>query len=541
MQRGSFLVSEVVRHSPHSIVPWADRIVENWWSWEKQFFHIFQRSERDLEIQHQKLADRWKSGVWLGIETPQKPRSMTTDDATDPRVVPEVHEQENPNEEANENDDESGETPDKPDDEDHEVEGETLPEPDTAATSSSSRGEKRTETQENMFVKRRLMAKSPKRPITLVPPPEDPVKRRLLKKTDMRNDELIMNVDEHLVNVVNMLTKDENMPKADSNEDNEMPELTVLDDYEEMMKGKQKELNSLKEMGTMIVVKRSEAVGKRTIQTRWVDREKDGRVKSRLVLKDYNRCQGRTQPEMFSPTPSTLSLKTMLAASSHDRNNDLESNHITVSIDVHTAFLHADVDQDLFAEPPEPDEWYDAGLKEDEVWKLNKALYGYRKAPKMWHQHLVSVLESLNYHPLLTDPSCFRNDETNTNIFVHVDDGLMFGPKSEVLKLVELLSNQVLMRITGRMEKTGDKIYFLGRVIERTARGYSVEANPKYIRNVINVLGLEEAKPVMTPSVKRTPTTESLVELEGKNEQCTEQLWENCCTCARSEQTSCTA
>ena len=66
------------------------------------------------------------------------------------------------------------------------------------------------------------------------------------------------------------------------------------------------------------------------------------------------------------------------------------------------------------------------------------------------------------------------------------------------------------------MEKTGDKFYFLGRVIERTARGYSVEANPKYIRNVINVLGLEEAKPVMTPSVKRTPTTESLVELEGE-------------------------
>ena len=57
------------------------------------------------------------------------------------------------NEEANENDDESGEIPDKPDDEDHEMEEETLPEPDTAATSSSSRGEKRTETQENVFVK----------------------------------------------------------------------------------------------------------------------------------------------------------------------------------------------------------------------------------------------------------------------------------------------------------------------------------------------------------------------------------------------------
>ena len=148
-----------------------------------------------------------------------------------------------------------------------------------------------------------------------------------------------------------------------------------------------------------------------------------------------------TAQDVFTNTVNVVSEND--AASSHDRHNDPESNHITVSIDVHTAFLHADVDQDLFAEPPEPDEWYDAGLKEDEVWKLNKALYGYRKAPKLWHQHLVSVLESLNYHPLLTDPSCFRNDETNTNIFVHVDDGLMFGPKNEVLKLVELLSKQV--------------------------------------------------------------------------------------------------
>ena len=63
--------------------------------------------------------------------------------------------------------------------------------------------------------------------------------------------------------------------------------------------------------------------------------------------------------------------------------HDQESNHITISIDVHTAFLHADVDHDVFAEPPEPDKWYDAGLKEDELWKLNKALYGCRKSAKI--------------------------------------------------------------------------------------------------------------------------------------------------------------
>ena len=75
--------------------------------------------------------------------------------------------------------------------------------------------------------------------------------------------------------------------------------------------------------------------------------------------------RAHTARDVFTNTVDVV-LKTMLAASSHDRNNDPESNHITISIDVHTAFLHADVDQDLFAEPPEPDEWYDAGLKEDE-------------------------------------------------------------------------------------------------------------------------------------------------------------------------------
>ena len=180
---------------------------------------------------------------------------MTTDDASDPRVVPEAHEQESPNEEANENDAESGETPDKPDDKDHEMEGETLPEPDTAVMSSSSRGR-----ETHRITRKRVREKTVDGEVTKttyhISPIEDPVKRKLLKKTDMRNDEVVMNVDEHLVNVVSMLTKDENMPEANSNEDNEMPKLTVLDDYEEMMKGRQKELNSLKELGTMTVVKK---------------------------------------------------------------------------------------------------------------------------------------------------------------------------------------------------------------------------------------------------------------------------------------------
>ena len=108
---------------------------------------------------------------------------------------------------------------------------------------------------------------------------------------------------------------------------------------------------------------------------------------------------------------------------------------------------------------------------------------------------------------------------------------------------MERLSKEVMMRIVGRL---GDQIFFLSRVIVRTAGGYSADAKPKYIRDVTAVLGLEASRPVATPNVKKTPTTESLVELENekrktRNEPCTRQPWESCKTCVRSALTSCTA
>ena len=243
----------------------------------------------------------------------------------------------------------------------------------TPEVSSLSRGAKRTETQENVFLKKRVMMKSPKRPATLVTPSDDLVKRRLMKKIDTKSDDVLMPVeieDSDLLNTVNTLLNDETGEEAKpwSDESEKKKILTVLDDPKEAEKGRQKELNSLKRMGAMTVVKRSEAVGKRVIQTRWIDREKDGGGRPRLVLKDFDRNQRRTQPEMFAPTPSTLSLKTMLAVCSYNPNNHPECDYITIAIDVHTAFLHADIDPELCAKPPEADGWYESELCEDEVW-----------------------------------------------------------------------------------------------------------------------------------------------------------------------------
>ena len=78
--------------------------------------------------------------------------------------------------------------------------------------------------------------------------------------------------------------------------------------------------------------------------------------------------------------------------------------------------------KDSFAERPEESE-----LCEDVVWKLHNALYRYRTAPKVWHQHVLTLLESLKFMRILTDSSCFRNVDLDINMFMHVDDGLLFG------------------------------------------------------------------------------------------------------------------
>ena len=125
----------------------------------------------------------------------------------------------------------------------------------------------------------------------------------------------------------------------------------------------------------------------------------DGCVKSRLFPNGFNRSLWKTK----------------LAVSSHDRNNHPERDHIAIAIDQHTAFLHADIDQDLVAEPPEESE-----LCEDDARKLHKALYCCRKAPQIVTPTCCDSIGSLNLSPLFTDPSCCRRVEMDIHVFFHV-------------------------------------------------------------------------------------------------------------------------
>ena len=177
-----------------------------------------------------KLADRWKSAVWLGksdlkdehlvrtdgvvyarsvrrleenlravVESPKKP-NMTVDisPAAEPLAPPHACSKKNQRKTKK-------------------CRRSHWTQKETSGVSSSGRGEKRTETQESMSVKKGVMMKSLKRRATPVSPPDDLVKRRLLKKTDLKSDDVLVPVeieDTDLLNTVNVLLNNETGEEA---------------------------------------------------------------------------------------------------------------------------------------------------------------------------------------------------------------------------------------------------------------------------------------------------------------------------------------
>ena len=167
------------------------------------------------------------------------------------------------------------------------------------------------------------------------------------------------------------------------------------------------------------------------------------------------------------------------------------------------------------------------------MWKLHKALYRYKKAPKLWHQHVVTILENRNFHSHLTDPSCFRNDDLDINIFIHVDDGLLLGPDIELQRLIEHLSRQIMMRIVGKLVQQNDQVFFLGSVIKRTARGYRLKRTQSTFGMSLLFLVWKKQNQWRLRVSRGRRRQNHLLRWKMRDEQCTEQPWGNCCTCAK--------
>ncbi len=109
-------------------------------------------------------------------------------------------------------------------------------------------------------------------------------------------------------------------------------------------------------------------------------------------------------------------------------------------LDVKTAFLNGQLQEELYMQLPPGF----AGGGVGRVWRLHRALYGLRQAPRAWHKRLSEELSCHGIMPSKAAPSLYTKqtaDGSKAVLLVWVDD-ILYGSTSK--QGVDMLK-QVLM------------------------------------------------------------------------------------------------
>ena len=102
----------------------------------------------------------------------------------------------------------------------------------------------------------------------------------------------------------------------------------------------------------------------------WDITEQLTKVKARLVVKGFGQKEEVDFYEIFSPVVKMTSIRVILGMAA---SMDLE----VEQLDVKTAFLHGDLEEEIYMEQPEG---FEVEGKEHMACKLKKSLYGLKHA-----------------------------------------------------------------------------------------------------------------------------------------------------------------
>jgi transposase InsO family protein len=232
--------------------------------------------------------------------------------------------------------------------------------------------------------------------------------------------------------------------------------------------------------------------GVKPIPVKWVFKiKKDAtgrfeRFKARLVVKGYRQKEGVDFNEVFAPVSKYSTLRTLLAKVTAE---DMEIHQV----DIKTAFLHGELEEEIYIEQPEGYEEGPPGT----ACKLNKSLYGLKQAPRAWFSRLNRELEDFGFKASDADPSLFtlHNKANSVYLLVYVDDILIAGDDTTT---VNAIKQKLLKSFQGR--DLGEITSFLGINISRDRAKKELKIDQKgMIKDIIEEFGMEDAKPRSTP------------------------------------------
>ena len=112
------------------------------------------------------------------------------------------------------------------------------------------------------------------------------------------------------------------------------------------------------------------------------------KYKARLVAKGYLQKEGVDFFDTYLSVTRITSIRMLIAIASI---YGLEIHQM----DVKTAFLNGDLDEEIYMEQPEG---FISEGNENKVCRLVKSLYGLKQAPKQWHAKFDSVMVRNGFH-----------------------------------------------------------------------------------------------------------------------------------------------
>lgn len=248
------------------------------------------------------------------------------------------------------------------------------------------------------------------------------------------------------------------------------------------------ELASLHAHNTWSIVDRPNHC--RPIRTKWVFKLKlkaDGSIdkfKARLVAKGFTQREGIDFKETFAPVSKITTIRYLLALAAH-HNWDVHQ------LDVKTAFLNGNVDEELFLELPKP------MAQPGKVALLHRSLYGLKQSPRQWYKKLEAALLNVGFEKSLSDESLFilTRDDEKCFITVYVDDLLVVTSNSNLQDEVKA-SLSALFNI----QDFGEARSFLGINIRRDRAAGTISLDQEfYIKQKLDELGLESCREYSTP------------------------------------------
>lgn len=194
---------------------------------------------------------------------------------------------------------------------------------------------------------------------------------------------------------------------------------------------------------------------------------------------------GLDYDETFSPVVKPVTIRSVLHLALQ---RDWEVHHL----DVKNAFLHGKLDETVYMHQP-------PGMvdksKPHHVWKLEKALYDLKQAPRAWNARFSSFVERLGFIKSTCDHSLFVYSKGNDHAYLllYVDDILLTASSPALRQhITTMLKKEFEMSDDGKLQ------YFLGIKIDYNDKGMLLSQSA-YAKDILLRASMQDCKPVTTP------------------------------------------